>query len=575
MAKRSKRRAKRPSRPDDAPLAPDDIDESFAPRVVDDVTEIEVEGERVVIGGPWGGAQVLNPTAALIWQFLDGAATLGELIDDFAEATETSRKVVKRDVLEFARALGRSGLLVDVQEPFEMIELEPEAAPAHLEPGEELDTFTLPDLDGKERSLTDFRGRRVLLVNWNPGCGYCESIARPLAELEDDLAVAGVDLVLVTSGDDEANRELVDRAGLHAPVLLKRDGVEPFGALGTPAATLLDEDGRVAMKLATGAFEVPAEAARLAGVELPTAADVSPEDGATEDGAADDGPRYLAAAGGMCGPGAASGSTTEWAGTLAVGLADAHVGIRYNSDATRALLEKLFVGAVIDDPAVPDNYSVALSAGDGRSRDLELLVQGSRQLVRSRSRRRVLAGLLNYLSSDLLPPDPALLRLVATPAVATDGTALLLPSGLLDSLGKLQPRLAKLGLTFADVPHAVVDVGRAELVVAAPAVEHDPAVLDEVDTGLRLGRTELPMITPGRYPLRAWYLPLWDPDGEREPTGAGGLSPALAVASTIGQCLTDDVRATAAELVTLVGAVPVRPISYESAAGLVERLRQR
>lgn len=567
MTKPTKRRASRRPQPDDAPLAPDDIDEAYAPRVVDDALEIEVEGERVVIGGRWGGSQVLNPTATLIWQFLDGEATLGELIDDFADELGTSRKIVKRDVLEFARSLGRAGLLVDVEEPVEIIELEAQAAPAQLQPGEELEPFTLPDLDGEERSLTDFRGRRVLLVNWNPGCGYCESIAQPLGELEEDLTTAGVDLVLVASGDAEANRDLVDRAGLRAPVLLKRNGVEPFGLLGTPAATLLDEEGRVASKLAMGAFEVPAEAARLAGVELSEAGAADAADSAS-------GVRYLPAVGGICGPGAASSSKTEWAGTLAVALADTHVGIRYNSDATRALLEKLFVGAEIDDAAVPDNYSVALSAGGGRSGALELLVQGSRQLVRSRSPKRVLAGLLSYLASDLDEPDPTLLRLAATPAVSTDGTALLLPPGLVDSIGKLQPRLAKLGITFVDAPHAMVDSARAELVVAVPAVDHDPTILDEVDAGVRLGRTELPMVTAGRYPLRAWYLPVWDPDGEREPTSNGGLSPALALASTIGQCFTNDLASTAAELVPLVKAVPVRPISYGSATELVERLAQ-
>ena len=375
----------------------------------------------------------------------------------------------------------------------------------------------------------------------------------------------------MTAGDVDANRELVDRVGLRAPVLLKRDGVEPFGPLGTPASTLLDEEGRVAAKLASGAFEVPAEAARLAGVELPTPSGNG--DGQSAEGGESDGVHYLPAAGGMCGPGAASGPKTEWAGTLAVNIAGTHVGVRYNSDATRMLLEKLFVGSLVDDPTVPDNYSVVLTGGDGRSRDLELLVQGTRQLVRSRSRARVLAALLAHLEHDVLPADPGLLHVRATPAVGTDGTALLLPAGLVDAVGKLQPRLAKIGLTFADLPTALVDPERAELIVPTPGIEHDPAVLDDVDGGVRLGRTELPRVLPGRYPLRAWYLQVWGSEEERVPVGDDGVSPALAVASTLGLCFTDDLQATAAELVTLVDAVPVRPISYESAAQLVARVQ--
>ena len=569
MAKRSRRSRRRRSElvQPNGTVAPDDLDEASAPRVVEDVAEVRVEHERVVVGGPRGGAHVLNPTAALLWEFLDGDTRLGELVDDFAAATETPREVVRSDVLEFARALGRVGLLVGVAEPVPAVEPAPPPQPtARLEPGAALEPFTFADLDGQERSLTDFRARQVFLVNWNPGCGYCEMIARPLADLEPDLAGAGIDLVLVAGGDEQANRALVERAGLQAPVLLKRDGLDPFGGLGTPAATLLDEEGRIAAALASGALEVPARAAALAGVELPNP-------GGGNDGAPD--ARHLPAAGGMCGPGAASGPSTSWAGTLAVAFGDTHVGLRYNSDATRALLEKLFVGAVVDDPTVPDNYSVALSERTGRSHELELLVQGSQQLVRSRSRRRVLAALLSYLSGALVPPDFGLLKLAATPAVATDGTALLLPPRLIESVAKLQPLLARGGITFVDVPGAVVDPASAELVVAAPGVEHDPAVLDEVDADLDLGRGELPMVAPGRYPLRAWYLPEWDPEGERETGGDTGLSPALAVASTIGQCATDDLQATADQLVALVEAVPVRPIHYESARELVDRLRER
>src|SRR5262245_43444948 len=91
----------------EAPLAPDDIDTGYAPTVVEGVKAVEVDGERVVVG--MVGAQVLNPTAALMWQFFDGDATLRELIDDFSEALDAPRSVVEDDTLEFVRDLGRRG----------------------------------------------------------------------------------------------------------------------------------------------------------------------------------------------------------------------------------------------------------------------------------------------------------------------------------------------------------------------------------------------------------------------------------------------------------------------------------
>ena len=248
---------------------------------------------------------------------------------------------------------------------------------------------------------------------------------------------------------------------------------------------------------------MPERAAALAGVDLS-------ERLGTE---GDDGVRYLPTSGGMCGPGATSGPKTSWAGTSAFAFGDVRVGIRYNSQATADLLEKLLVGAHIDDAGVGDNYSVALTDPGSAANDLELLVLGTRQIVRSRSKRRVLTGLLRYLSSDLFDADPSLLHVNATAAVDDGGQGLVLPPGLTGWLGKLQPRLAKLGITLVDMPFVSLDVGTGELVVPPPAVEHDETVLHDSDAGVTLGRTELPMVESGRYPLASWYVHAAEPDG--------------------------------------------------------------
>ena len=43
--------------------------------------------------------------------------------------------------------------------------------------------FTLPDLRGKDRTLADMRGKRVLLVFSDPGCGPCQQLASSLEQL--------------------------------------------------------------------------------------------------------------------------------------------------------------------------------------------------------------------------------------------------------------------------------------------------------------------------------------------------------------------------------------------------------
>jgi peroxiredoxin len=131
--------------------------------------------------------------------------------------------------------------------------------PAELAVGALVPSFCLPDLAARNVTLEDFRGRRVLLVHWSFDCGFCEQIAPALATLGGDLQKRNVELVLVSYGDADANRRLAQQHGLTCPILLQRPStpIEAFVTLGTPAAYLLDEQGRVARRLALGANEVP------------------------------------------------------------------------------------------------------------------------------------------------------------------------------------------------------------------------------------------------------------------------------------------------------------------------------
>jgi peroxiredoxin len=127
--------------------------------------------------------------------------------------------------------------------------------------------FRLPDLNGNVVGIEDFRGRRVLLVNWNPGCGFCARIAPELASLQTLLRKRSTELVLVSNGDRESNARLAEESGLTCPILLRGNShaVEAFAGLGTPVAYSLDENGRTDRPLALGAIAVPALARELAG----------------------------------------------------------------------------------------------------------------------------------------------------------------------------------------------------------------------------------------------------------------------------------------------------------------------
>src|SRR5205807_5044156 len=75
-----------------------------------------------------------------------------------------------------------------------------------LPPNAPFPAFGFPDLRGRTVALADFCGKRVLLVHWNFECGYCQFIARDLADLDSGLEKRNVQLVLLTYGDSESNQ---------------------------------------------------------------------------------------------------------------------------------------------------------------------------------------------------------------------------------------------------------------------------------------------------------------------------------------------------------------------------------
>ena len=126
--------------------------------------------------------------------------------------------------------------------------------PAAPLPGSPAPLLRLPNLDGQLVNLEEFRGRRTLVLFWNPGCGHC---ARMLPEAQ---ALGGHNaggcaggFLLVSVGTVEANRAMA----LRASVLLDEGFAgRAFGVSGTPSAVLVDAEGRVASPVAVGAVQV-------------------------------------------------------------------------------------------------------------------------------------------------------------------------------------------------------------------------------------------------------------------------------------------------------------------------------
>lgn len=126
--------------------------------------------------------------------------------------------------------------------------------PPPLAKGELAPDLALPDLNGGAVELRGLRGRRHLLLFWNPDCGFCQQMLEDIKVWERDPPKDAPRLLVVSTGAPEANRA----QGFRAPMVLDQNfhAGQLFGARGTPAAVLLDEECRVASNVGVGAEEV-------------------------------------------------------------------------------------------------------------------------------------------------------------------------------------------------------------------------------------------------------------------------------------------------------------------------------
>ena len=253
-------------------IGAEEIDRSFVPRPRADVAFVELDGESVIIATVGDDEELLthwlNPIGTIVWHCLDGVASLDELIADLAEAFDADPDVVADDVVQLTRALGGVGLLEGVVAQLSIRAIGDGCDVGGLPLGADVPPFSRSDLDGHDAGLDTLRGRRSLLVNWSPSCGFCSRIAGELVALHAELEAHETELVLLAFGSAAENRALLDETGLVCTLLLcGADPIDLFRGLGTPCAYLVDEHGAIASGLAVGAVQVPALARQVVGLD--------------------------------------------------------------------------------------------------------------------------------------------------------------------------------------------------------------------------------------------------------------------------------------------------------------------
>ena len=110
--------------------------------------------------------------------------------------------------------------------------------------------LVLEGADERPVRLTDFVGEETLFMFWSPDCGSCREIREELLGWEQNPQPGTPRLVLVTW----ASRREIRAEGFQSPILFDRNraSVEALSVPGTPAALLVDAEGRTAWPIAIG-----------------------------------------------------------------------------------------------------------------------------------------------------------------------------------------------------------------------------------------------------------------------------------------------------------------------------------
>jgi len=122
-----------------------------------------------------------------------------------------------------------------------------------IQPGVEAPDFTFPDLNGREVSLSDHRGKVVLVNIWATWCPPCRQEMPSMQRLYEKFK--GENFEILAIGIDSEGREAVApfmrKMSLTFPALLDPgETIRPlYGITGVPESFIIDKKGIVVEKI--------------------------------------------------------------------------------------------------------------------------------------------------------------------------------------------------------------------------------------------------------------------------------------------------------------------------------------
>lgn len=107
--------------------------------------------------------------------------------------------------------------------------------------------FTLTNLDGKSVSLSDFRGKVVVLDFWATWCPPCKREIPDFIDLQKEYGSQGVQIVGIALDEPEKVQAFARQNGMNYPILLGSDEISlRYGGIsGIPTTFIIDKSGKI------------------------------------------------------------------------------------------------------------------------------------------------------------------------------------------------------------------------------------------------------------------------------------------------------------------------------------------
>lgn len=107
--------------------------------------------------------------------------------------------------------------------------------------------FELPDLDGKPHRLSDYRGKKILLVAWASWCGCREDLGI-WNQLHTELNSQGLEVITIALDSKTADAQpFIEKAAAENPSLIdhQHHTAELYGFINVPSIVWIDEQGMI------------------------------------------------------------------------------------------------------------------------------------------------------------------------------------------------------------------------------------------------------------------------------------------------------------------------------------------